>query len=162
MSFSDGSSVRKNRAGLIVSDFPLLNWLIIPVCGYLFGWLLLRVKDKKRFYLSFSPALLAAAVIVMAFEIRYEFGMFAEGENAYYHLYTYDALWFLALTAGLLGVWYGSSKMLPKKIIGFLPIPAVISQIFTASIGCLSVSLRMWRSSFCLARRSSLSMLSCF
>ncbi len=109
----------ENRAGLIVSDFPLLNWLIIPVCGYLFGRLLLHVKDKKRFYLSFSPALLLAAVIAMAAEIRNRFGMFAKGENAYYHLTTYDALWFLALTAGLLGIWYGLSKLLPKKILGF-------------------------------------------
>ena len=34
--------------GLLISDWPLLNWLIIPVCGYIFGEYLLRVKDKKK------------------------------------------------------------------------------------------------------------------
>ncbi len=108
-----------DKSGLVISYFPLLNWLIIPVCGYIFGSLLLRVKDKKRFYLSYAPVLLAAAVIYIAIEIRFKAGTFAPGENAYYHLLTSDALCFAALTAGLLGVYYAVSLVLPEGITGF-------------------------------------------
>ncbi len=109
-----------NQENLIVSDFPLLNWLIIPVCGYIFGSVLLHVKDKRRFYLSFSPALLLLAVIVIAFELPAEVGMFGDGQNAYYHMYTYDSFTSMALTLGLLGLYYGLSFILPKKILHFL------------------------------------------
>ena len=108
-----------NQENLIISDFTLFNWFIIPVCGYIFGSVLLRVKDKRKFYLSFSPVLLTLAVIVLAFELPAEVGMFGDGENAYYHLYTFDAITCMALTLGLLGVYYGLSKILPKKILHF-------------------------------------------
>ena len=105
-----------NEADQIISDFPLLNWLIIPVSGYCFGWLLQRVQDKKRFYLRFSPLLLVLAAVGFYFGIRYEIGMFGEGQNAYYHLYTHDALLCIALTLGLLGVYAALAKVLPKQI----------------------------------------------
>ncbi len=108
-----------NEENLIVSDFPLFNWLLIPVCGYIFGSVLQRVKDKRRFYLSFSPALLLLAVIVLAFEMPAEVGMFGDGQNAYYHMYTHDVFTCLALTLGLLGGYYGLSGILPKRVMGF-------------------------------------------
>jgi len=103
----------------IVSYFPLLNWLIVPVCGYCFGWLLQRVKDKTRFYLSFSPVLLALAIAYLIIGDHFEIGMFAEGENAYYHMLTYDVAASLALTLGALGVYCAISYVLPKKINAF-------------------------------------------
>ncbi len=109
-----------NEENLIISDFPLFNWLIIPVCGYIFGSVLLHVKDKKKFYLSFSPVLLTLALIVLAFELPAEVGMFGDGQNAYYHLYTFDAITCMALTLGLLGLYYGLSRILPKRIMQFL------------------------------------------
>lgn len=108
-----------NEADQIISDFPVLNWLIIPISGYCFGWLLQRVQDKRRFYLRVSPALLALAAVGFYFGIRYEVGMFGEGQNAYYHLYTHDALLCLALTLGLLGVWAALARVLPKPILRF-------------------------------------------
>ena len=105
-----------NEAGLIISDFPLLNWLYIPVCGYIFGSILIHVKNKMRFYMSFAPAFLVIAVVIAAVEYHYRAGSFGEGQNAYYHLYTYDALWFPLLTIGLLGTWYGVSVFLPETV----------------------------------------------
>lgn len=108
-----------NEADLIISDFPLLNWLFIPVCGYIFGSVLIHVKNKNRFYTSFAPAMLVIAVVVMVIECHYRVGCFGDGQNAYYHLYTYDALWFPLLTIGLLGMWYGVSSFLPETILKF-------------------------------------------
>ena len=48
----------ENETGVEFSCFPLINWFIVPVSGYLFGSILMRIKDKKRFYLSFAPLLL--------------------------------------------------------------------------------------------------------
>lgn len=109
-----------NAKDQIISDFPLLNWLIVPVCGYLFGWLLRRVRDKKRFYLCFSPVLLIAAAVYFFFGIRGEIGMFGEGQNAYYHLQTTDAFVCVAATMGLLGVYFAVSHVLARPILGFL------------------------------------------
>lgn len=108
-----------NAQDQIVSDFPLLNWLIIPVCGYSFGWILRRVKNKRRFYLSFSPALLVVATVYFIFGISGEIGMFGEGQNAYYHLYTHDAFVCVAAILGLLGVYDAVSYVLPQTILRF-------------------------------------------
>ena len=40
----------EDAAGLVHSYFPLLNWLIVPVSGYVFGRRLLHVKNKPLFY----------------------------------------------------------------------------------------------------------------
>ncbi len=108
-----------NEANQIVSDFPLLNWLIIPVCGYIFGSFLRHMKDKRRFYRTFSPILLLLAVAIIGYELRAEVGMFDDGQNAYYHILTHDAILSIMLTLGLLGVYYGLSKLLPRRIMGF-------------------------------------------
>ena len=109
----------ESEAVPIISDFPLLNWLIVPVSGYIFGWWLQRVKDKKRFYLSFSPVFLIASIIYLFIGDHFEIGMFAEGENAYYHMVTYDVIASLALTLGLLGVYSALSYILPDVIMRF-------------------------------------------
>ena len=89
-----------NEADLVISDFPILNWLIVPVAGYVFGGILRGVQDKHRFYLRFSPICLLVAVIAMAIGIHGEYGMFGEGQNAYYHISTLDVLICIALTLG--------------------------------------------------------------
>ena len=105
-----------NEQGQIVSDFPLLNWLIVPTCGYIFGETIRRVKDKKRFYLCFSPALLVFSAVYYFFGIRDMIGMFGAGENCYYHLTTPDALVSLASTLGLMGFFAAAAYILPQAV----------------------------------------------
>ena len=109
----------ENEAGLVISDFPFLNWLLVPVCGYIFGWYLQRVKDKKRFYLSFSPVLLAASIVYCVIGETYDIGMFAPGENAYYHMLTYDVAASLAMTLGSLGLYSAVAHVLSPKVMSF-------------------------------------------
>ena len=53
----------EDAAGLVLSDFPVLNWFIFPVFGYVFGHILKRVKNKDLFYLVFSlPAMIIAII----------------------------------------------------------------------------------------------------
>ena len=114
--------------GLLISDWPLLNWLIIPVCGYIFGEYLLRVKDKKKFYLWLMPILLVP-LIYFPLAIHYETGMFMPGENAYYHAVTYELLVYICLSAGLLGVYYFLLRYIPERLMRFFE---MISRNITA------------------------------
>jgi hypothetical protein len=55
----------EDETGLLISDFPLLIWLIVPVSGICFGRLLIRIRpeDKGKFYAIVSvPAICIAAV----------------------------------------------------------------------------------------------------
>ena len=106
----------ENEAGLVGSYFPIFNWFLFPVSGYLFGWLLRRVKDKKKFYLLFSPLSLIASTAYFVIGDHFEIGMFAEGENAYYHMLTYDTVACIAFTFGLLGLYCALAHILPETI----------------------------------------------
>ncbi len=102
----------EDAAELVVSDFPLLNWLIFPVYGYIFGYYLRRLKDKDRFYRIVTPIALAVCVIYFPLAIKYEWGMFGPGENAYYHMTGYDGIIFLCVVLSMLGLCWFVSKHL--------------------------------------------------
>ena len=106
----------EDAAGLVVSDFPIFNWLIFPVCGYAFGYILRYVKDKNRFYLTFSLPTLLIAIVYFIFGIYFETGMFGEGQNCYYHMIFPDVLASLCLTVGMIGVYYVIVKIMPRKL----------------------------------------------
>ena len=106
----------EDAAGQVLSDFPLMNWLIIPVSGYIFGKKLLYVKNRAGFYRTFSSIGLLIVIVYFPIGIVNGFGMFGEGENCYYHLITLDAIACLALTIGMLGIYFALVKYLPEKI----------------------------------------------
>lgn len=107
----------EDAAGKVFSDFPLLNWLIIPVCGYVFGKRLLRVKDKKLFYRILSPIGILITIIYFSVGIINEFGMFGEGQNCYYHLSTPDAIASLMAAVGILGIYHALSGHIPHRML---------------------------------------------
>lgn len=106
----------EDAAGLAVSDFPLLNWMIVPVSGYLFGKRLLHVKNKRLFYGIFSTACLLVAAVYFFIGIRYRLGMFGEGQNCYYHITTWDCLAGLAAAVASLGICYAAVQRIPGKV----------------------------------------------
>lgn len=107
----------EDAAGNVLSDFPLLNWLIFPLVGYLFAGVLVRVKDKKAFYLSFTPVCAVFTAVYYIYGIKYGIGMFGEGQNCYYHMVFTDAIVSLTLTFGLIGIYYFLSLILPQWIL---------------------------------------------
>lgn len=106
----------EDAAGMVLSYFPVFNWLMFPVCGYIFGLMLKRVKNKNLFYLLFSLPAIIVAIVYFSLGIYYEVGMFGEGQNGYYHMIFSDVIASLSLTMGMIGVYYAISKVLPKKI----------------------------------------------
>ena len=106
----------EDAAGLVLSDFPVLNWLMFPVCGYVFASVLKHVKDKNLFYLTFSLPAILIAIVYFAYGIYVERGMFGEGQNCYYHMIFSDVMASLCLTVGMLGVYHFLLKIFPKKL----------------------------------------------
>lgn len=107
----------EDAAGKVFSDFPLLNWLIIPVCGYVFGKRLLCVKDKNLFYWILSPIGILITIIYFSVGIVNDFGMFGEGQNCYYHLSTPDAIASLMAAVGILGIYHVLSRHIPNRVL---------------------------------------------
>jgi hypothetical protein len=103
----------------IYSDFPLLNWIIVPICGYLFGTCLQHIKNKNLFYGIFSPICGVFAAVYFTLGIIFKFGMFGDGQNCYYHISTIDVIVSLAAAVGVIGLFYLIAKKLPQKIIAF-------------------------------------------
>lgn len=106
----------EDAAGKVFSDFVLLNWLIVPVCGYLFGKRLKHATDKAAFYRRISPACIVISVIYFIVGIKGSLGMFGEGENCYYHIVTWDALACVVTAVGLLGIHYAIDYRLPDVL----------------------------------------------
>lgn len=106
----------EDLAGMVMSYFPLLNWLIFPVSGYVFGKRLLRLKDKNMFYGILSAICIPTAVLYYAIGIIYERGMFGEGQNCYYHLQFSDAIGAILSTLGVLGICHLLVQYLPEWV----------------------------------------------
>ena len=104
----------EDAAGKVFSDFVLLNWLIVPVSGYLFGKRLRRVRDKAAFYRRISPVCALIATVYFVVGIRNSSGMFGDGENCYYHIITPDALACIVTALALLGIHYAINSRLPQ------------------------------------------------
>lgn len=104
----------EDAAGKVYSDFVLFNWLIVPVCGYLFGKRLYQEKDKAAFYRKISPVCIFISIVYFIIGIWGAYGMFGKGENCYYHIVTWDALACIITAVGLFGIHYTIDQRLPK------------------------------------------------
>ena len=108
-----------DATGLVISDFPLLIWLIIPAAGYVFGKILIRVRDKGEFYRLVSVPALMIPLIYFPIGIHYGWGMFGEGQNCYYHMKIWDFFVCICLNIGMLGIWYWLSGHMGKRTVAF-------------------------------------------
>lgn len=111
----------EDETGLLISDFPLLIWLVVPVSGMCFGRLLVRIrpKDRGRFYMIVSTPALCIAAIYMCLGIEHTVGMFGEGQNCYYHMLPWDTLECILLDIGVMGIWYFVSEHIPDRLMAF-------------------------------------------
>ncbi len=108
--------------GYVLSDFPIMNWFLVPVAGYIFGNILIRVKDKKKFYIPFLAMLGVIYWIYFAIESKMHFGKMAGGatlveeENAYYHAETFDIISYIVCAIGMFGIYYIITSHCPDKL----------------------------------------------
>lgn len=99
------------------TTFPLFSWFMYPAAGYFFGTCLLRVADKKRFYLRilvvsalffavFTGVLLALGLDVTELFMSYDY--YAQG--------LIHILWILPICALVYGLFYFVSLGVKGKI----------------------------------------------
>ena len=116
----------QDSVGLVMSDFPIFNWFFVPACGYVFGELLTRMKDKDRFYRIFTPIPLILYTTFCIVEYVFSFGQMdsgatlVESENCYYHLLWYDAFTLVVFAVSILGVYHMLMKILPEFLKRFI------------------------------------------
>lgn len=88
-----------------IAYFPLLNWLIVPVLGYAFGYLWMRLKDKATFFKIVTPtSLVITAMYYVSMVIVGEWYYFSGG--SYSGLGILDAIFMFVLFLAVLGVSY--------------------------------------------------------
>lgn len=103
-------------SGNVLSDFPLFNWFILVVSGFVFAGYLIRVKNKNKFYLTVSPICILIAGIYIVFGVRNGFGMLGEGENCFYHATTLDVFITINAAMAMFGIYHVIAKVFSAKV----------------------------------------------
>lgn len=98
--------------------FPLFNWFIFPVAGYVWGQYFIRAKDKREFF-KYWPILLIVAFAYFFISSRYWGGVFSDDVHLYYFLNTLDAVFCIINAHAFIGLCYWISDYLPDSITKF-------------------------------------------
>ena len=98
------------------SAFPLFNWFIFPIAGYIWGQYFIRAKDKSVF-LKFWPIYIIVALIYFFVSTNLWVGIFSTNIHNYYFMNTLDAVFCIINAHGVIGLCYWISKYLPDAII---------------------------------------------
>lgn len=111
---STGSVVGDSITGFIwrsyeYSLFPLLSWLIIPVCGYVFGHAWQRIQDKETFFRWVTPIswIISIAYFVSMALVGVEY--YLSGGD-YYALGIGDAAFAFVACFAMIGLGYYLAK----------------------------------------------------
>lgn len=112
--------------------FPLLNWFIFPVAGYIWGQYFIRAKDKSEFF-KFWPVLLIVALIYFFVSSKLWGGVFSKDVHFYYFLNTLDALFCVINAHAVISLCYWMAKFLPDAVIkAFSILSSNINRIYIA------------------------------
>ena len=88
--------------------FPLLSWLIFPVCGYAFSSTWQRLEDKETFFRLVTP--ISWAITVVYFASMIPLGEYYLSGWEYYGLGILDAVFALIVCSALIGLGYYLNK----------------------------------------------------
>jgi hypothetical protein len=102
------------------SFFPFLTWIFYPLAGFLFGALLIRCSDKKRFYvIALSVAtLIVVVMVVLAGVLALDIGL--ASDYSYYHHSLPGNIFFTAFVVGWLSLWNFLTPRLPAWLVQML------------------------------------------
>lgn len=96
--------------------FPLLNWFIFVVAGYLFAKVLQCCKSKGKFYAIVSCCGAVIVSVYMLIAIPNGIGMMGEDLNLFYHLTTPEALICIVASITVFGGYYALTRLLPNVV----------------------------------------------
>lgn len=102
--------------GTKFTAFPLFNWFIFPIAGYIWGQYFIRAKDKTEFF-KFWPILMVISLIYFCVSSNLWGGVFSENVHLYYFLNTLDAVFCIINAHAVIGLCYWIVKYLPDAAI---------------------------------------------
>lgn len=107
------------------SYFPLFHWFIYPAFGMVFGVLLKRVKDKKKFYLTLliPTGILTVLYFYVAACVEQPFFLVIRDLEAFNRMNIADALMQLVCNTFLIATAFFVTELLPDRImkgVGFI------------------------------------------
>jgi uncharacterized membrane protein len=113
--------------------FPLFNWLIFPIAGYIWGQYFIRAKDKNDFF-RFWPIFIIIALIYFFVSTDLWGGILSvEDIHLYYFMNTLDAVFCIINAHGVIGLCYWIAKYLPDEVIkAFTILSSNINTIYIA------------------------------
>ena len=137
----------EDAAGMVFSDFPLLNWFIVPTAGYIFGYLDIRMtkENELKWYKLTAPIAVIFTVVYIFVGIKLELGMFGEGQNCYYHVSTPDVICCIVSSYSLICICYFVGKIIPKwfERLQYI-ISSNITEIYCIHWVLISFIVRLW------------------
>ena len=112
--------------------FPLFNWFIFPIAGYIWGQYFIRAKDKNEFF-KYWPILLIIALIYFTISSNLWGGIESSDVHLYYFLDTLDAIFCILNAHAMIGFCHWIAKYLPDTIIkAFTTLSSNINIIYIA------------------------------
>jgi hypothetical protein len=112
--------------------FPLFNWFIFPIAGYIWGQYFIRAKDKNEFF-KYWPILLIIALIYFTISSNLWGGIESSDVQLYYFLDTLDAIFCILNAHAMIGFCHWIAKYLPDTIIkAFTTLSSNINIIYIA------------------------------
>ena len=95
--------------------FPLFNWFIFPIAGYVRGQYFIRAKEKSIFF-KFWPITMIISMIYFFASSQLWGGIISDDIHLYYFMTTLDAIFCIGNAHGVIGLSYWISKYLPNAI----------------------------------------------
>ena len=95
--------------------FPLFNWFIFPIAGYIWGQYFIRAKDKRDLF-KLWPVFIIIALVYFFLSSQLWGGVVSDDVHLYYFMNTLDALFCIINVHGVIGLCYYLSKVFPDAI----------------------------------------------
>ena len=113
--------------------FPLFNWLIFPVGGYIWGQYFIRAKVKGDFF-KFWPLYIVISLIYFFVSTKLWGGILSsEDIHLYYFMNTLDAAFCIINAHGVIGLCYWLTKYMPDAVIN-------VSKILSSNINYIYIA----------------------
>lgn len=109
--------------GKVYTYHPFFSWIVYPLMGAFFGWILIRVKNKKAFYSFTSIISIIALVIAFIYYLRhpgYDFGIVTGDVYNYFQHGILSSIIFCAAILCWLAMWNFLSPVIPKFVMNRL------------------------------------------
>lgn len=118
--------------GTKFTAFPLFNWFIFPIAGYVWGQYFIRAKDKSEFF-KFWPILMIVSLIYFFVSSKLWGGVFSKDVHLYYFMNTLDAVFCIINAHAVIGLCYWLAKFLPDAVVKiFSMLSSNINNIYIA------------------------------